>query len=155
MQSFKIVSPAFADSATIPKDYSCEGGDISPPLQWEGAPEGTKSFALTCVDPDAPVGDWIHWLVWNIPATVQGLEAGINPEEQQSFSQGTNSWGRSGYGGPCPPRGHGFHRYFFTLYALGVEKISLPPSARLIDLQQSIKRCELGTAKIMGRYERR
>ncbi len=155
MQFFKIVSPAFADSGTIPKVYSCEGRDMSPPLQWEGVPEGTKSFALTCVDPDAPAGDWIHWIVWNIPSAMQGLEAGINPEEQQFFSQGTNSWGRSGYGGPCPPRGHGLHRYFFTLYALRVEKINLPPSAQLIDLQQSMKRCELGTAEFMGRYERR
>ncbi len=155
MDSFQLTSTAFIEGATIPTRYSCEGRDSSPPLAWSGVPEGTKSFALTCVDPDAPVGDWIHWIAWNIPAEITSLGEGINPKDQKSFTQGTNSWGRTGYGGPCPPRGHGAHRYYFTLYALDIANLDLSPSVHLPELQKALGGHLLAKASLMGRYERK
>src|SRR3981189_2765073 len=117
-----LTSPAFANNGVIPKQYSCEGTDISPPLQWSGAPQGTKSFALIIDDPDAPDPrapkmTWVHWVVYNIPADVHGLpedaaKSGLPP----GATQGLNDWKRAGYGGPCPPIGR--HRYFHKLSAL-------------------------------------
>ncbi len=117
-------------------------------------PDKTKYFALTCIDPDAPMGDWIHWIAWNIPGAWETMPLNINYEDQSQFTQGTNSWGRTGYGGPCPPIGHGPHRYFFTLYALDKE-IDLDSSAPIEDLLQAIENHILAKAVLMGKYERK
>ncbi len=154
MSTFRLSSTAFNNGETIPAVYSCEGRDISPPLTWSGVPEGVKSFALICVDPDAPVGDWIHWIAWNIPATKTGLKDSIPADEQTELTQGMNSWRRTGYGGPCPPGGHGPHRYYFTLYALDVDRLDLDMNAQLGDLKEAMKGHLIGTATLMGRYER-
>ena len=154
MTKMQLSSDAFTNEALIPSEYSCEGEDFSPLLKWDNAPKGTKYFALTCVDPDAPMGDWIHWIVWNIPADWKSLPKNISPDEQSQITQGINSWGRTGYGGPCPPRGHGPHRYYFTIYALD-EEISLDSSAQLDDLLQAIDSHILGKSILMGKYERK
>jgi len=154
MNKMQLSSDAFTHEALIPSEYSCEGEDFSPLLKWDNTPSGTKCFALTCVDPDAPMGDWIHWLAWNIPADWKSLPKNISPDDQSQFTQGTNSWGRIGYGGPCPPVGHGPHRYYFTIYALDKE-LSLDSSAQIDNLLQDIENHILGKGALMGKYERK
>ena len=124
----KITSKAFQNECMIPEKYTCKGQDISPSLKWEGAPAGTKGFVIICDDPDAPVGIWDHWLLFNIPASETELNENIPdlPELTNGIRQGKNSWGRSDYGGPCPPSGT--HRYFFKLYALDT-MLDLKPGA--------------------------
>src|SRR5207302_7530741 len=118
--AFAVSSPAFADNGAIPKQYTCEGADISPPLNWSGAPQGTRSFALIVDDPDAPDPKapkmtWVHWVLYDMPAEATGLKeaVGLRPHGGRD---GSNDWKRVGYGGPCPPIGS--HRYFFNLYAV-------------------------------------
>ena len=154
MNKMQLSSDAFTHEALIPSEYSCEGEDLSPLLKWANIPNGTMSFALTCVDPDAPMGNWIHWLAWNIPAEWESLPKDISPDDQSKFTQGTNSWGRTGYGGPCPPVDHGTHRYYFTIYALDKE-LSLDSSAHLDDLLQAVENHILGKSILMGKYERK
>jgi Raf kinase inhibitor-like YbhB/YbcL family protein len=117
-----IKSSAFTEDGMIPSKYTCDEQDISPPLEWKDVPAGTKSFALICDDPDAPGGIWVHWVVYGIPSNVFQLEEDIKPDQKDTMLQGSNSWSRTGYGGPCPPKGT--HRYFFKLYALN-ETLSL------------------------------
>lgn len=150
----ELSSDSFTNGALIPSEYSCEGDDLSPPIIWNNIPEKVKSYALTCVDPDAPMGDWIHWVAWNIPADLNALPKGIDPIDQSQFAQGTNSWGKTGYGGPCPPRGHGPHRYYFTLHALDTE-LTLDTTAQLNNLLDAIEGHILGKAVILGQYERK
>lgn len=155
MVSFQLTSSAFKHNTIIPKIFSCDGQDLSPPLNWTSAPEGTLSFALTCVDPDAPVGDWIHWISWDISVGSTGLSEGLNPNEQSKFMQGTNSWGRTGYSGPCPPPGHGPHRYFFSIFALDVDTLELSSKAQLKELTRAMEGHILAEAVLMGTYERK
>jgi len=114
----ELKSPAFEEGADIPKEYTCQGQNISPPLRWSGIPEGTKSLALSCIDPDAPGGDFVHWLVHSIPAEEKNIEAG----EKFEGVEVENDFGKLGYGGPCPPSGR--HRYVFSLYGLSVEGLA-------------------------------
>lgn len=152
--AFELTSAAFASGATIPSRYTCDGDDLSPPLAWQGAPAGTRAFALICDDPDAPAGTWIHWVIYDIPATETGLAEGIPPQETLpgGARQGVNSWGRVGYNGPCPPRGT--HRYFFTLYALNT-LLQLGPGARRDDLLRALRGHILAETRLMGTYARR
>lgn len=117
--AFKLTSSAFAFGEPIPLKYTADGADVSPPLKWEGAPAGVKSFVLICEDPDAPVGNWVHWVMYGIPPEVSELPENVepHPEVMNGIKQGVNDFGRIGYGGPAPPRGKP-HRYFFRLYAL-------------------------------------
>ena len=116
--SFRIHSPDFQEGSSIPSKFTCDGSDISPTLQWEDPPANTKSFTLIIHDPDAPAGDWTHWLLYNIPSDKQSLLESFPSEINlpDGMRQGRNSWHQTKYGGPCPPSGT--HRYFFTLYAL-------------------------------------
>ena len=148
-EPFALASAAFAEGEAIPALHSCEGVNASPPLDWTGAPAGTRSFALTCLDPDAPSGTFVHWLAWDIPAAGGSLDEGEKPPVE-----GTLSTGRVGYTGPCPPRGGGDHRYFFTLYAIDVESLSLPSTTRRTALESALEGHVLGTAVLMGRYRR-
>ena len=134
---FKLVSSAFEEGGAIPKLHSCEGADVSPSLEWSGEPGGTKSYALIADDPDAPAGTWNHWLLWDIPASVRGLAQGFKPG--RLGASGANDFGKPGYGGPCPPRGHGPHRYFFKIHALDVESLSLGAGARRADLDRALR----------------
>ncbi len=151
--AFKLMSPAFSDGSFIPKPCSCEGADMSPALEWGGEPNRTLSFALILDDPDAPAGTWNHWLLWNIHSSVHNLEQGFKPG--QAGESGTNDFGRLGYGGPCPPKGHGPHRYYFRLYALDVLSLGLRRGAKRADLDRALKGHILGTTEYMGRYERK
>ena len=152
--TMQLTSPAFKHADMIPDRYTCKGEDISPALQWSGAPEGTRSFALVCDDPDAPMGIWVHWVVYNLPADCKGLPENVpakNPLSQGGI-QGTNSWGRIGYGGPCPPSGT--HRYFFRLYALDTV-LDLKEGATKSQLHQAMKGHILDECELMGRYAKR
>jgi Raf kinase inhibitor-like YbhB/YbcL family protein len=151
--AFRLTVAGFREGETIPKQHTCEGKDVSPALAWEGAPAGTQSFALIMDDPDAPVGTWNHWLLWDIPATINSLAEGYRPGSLGT--DGTNDFGKTGYGGPCPPRGHGPHRYYFRLYALDVARLKLPARARRAELDKALGGHVLAEAVYMGRYERR
>ena len=152
-----ITSTAFADQSPIPALYTCEGRDISPPLQWSGLPEGTRSLALIVDDPDAPDPaaprvTWVHWVVYNLPPTVAGLPeqtaAGRLP---QGAREGLNDWKRTGYGGPCPPIGR--HRYFHRLYALDIVLPDLGAATRN-DLDRAMRGHILAEAVLMGTYQK-
>jgi Raf kinase inhibitor-like YbhB/YbcL family protein len=151
--NFHISTTAFAVGGEIPKKYTCDGQDFSPALSWSGAPEGTKSFALIVDDPDAPVGTWNHWLIWNIPATSRQLgEAVAKTKEVDGARQGQNDFRKIGYNGPCPPPGKP-HRYYFKLFALDGE-LTLSPGADRKQLDAAIKGHVLAQTELMGRYGR-
>lgn len=149
----RLTSSAFEEGGMIPERCTCDGENQSPPLDWEDAPEGVKSFALVCEDPDAPMGTWVHWVVYDIPSTIGKLPAGLPPEGRlvNGGKQGTNDFHRIGWGGPCPPSGT--HRYFFRLYALG-RVLDLDPGATREQLFRAMRSHVLGEASLMGRYHR-
>jgi hypothetical protein len=151
--AIEITSTAFANEGMIPRRFTCDGEDISPPLSWKGMPGGTKSLALIADDPDAPRKTWVHWVVYNLPAESGGLPENVPPENTLADGgrQGTSDFGRIGYGGPCPPSGT--HRYFFKLYALDAE-LGLAPGATKEELLQAIAGHVLAEAQVMGRYRR-
>ncbi|MGE5647768.1 MAG: YbhB/YbcL family Raf kinase inhibitor-like protein [Acidobacteriota bacterium] len=151
--AFKITVGAFAEGGAIPNLQSCDGADLSPSIEWDGEPRDTKSFALIVDDPDAPAGTWNHWLLWDIPASVHALAQGFKPG--QLGQSGTNDFGKKGYNGPCPPRGHGPHRYFFKIYALDVPSLGLREGAKRADLDRALKNHVLAQSQYMGRYERK
>lgn len=151
--AFKLMSSAFPEGGTIPKLHTCDGADLSPALEWSGSPANAKSFALIMDDPDAPAGTWNHWLLWDIPASTHSLAQGFKPG--QTGESGTNDFGKPGYGGPCPPKGHGPHRYFFKLYALDTESLDLRAGAKRADLDRALRNHTVAEAQYMGRYERR
>lgn len=149
-----LTSPVFKDKLKIPERYSCDGEDLSPLLQWNEPPAGTRSFALICDDPDAPGGDWVHWVIYNIPGTQRNLDENIPDIDQfeNGIRQGRNDFRRIGYGGPCPPPGKS-HRYFFRLYALDVV-IGLEPGTTKSELKKAIKSHILAETHLMGKYQR-
>jgi Raf kinase inhibitor-like YbhB/YbcL family protein len=153
ISEFKLTSDVFVDGDQIPSIYSCDGGDTSPALTWEGVPEESKSLVLVMDDPDAPGGTWIHWVLFNIPAQVSQLPASIpaNAELADGSLHGQNSWGRSDYGGPCPPSGT--HRYYFKLFALDTE-LNLKPGATVDEVYLAMKDHVLAETALMGTYSR-
>ena len=192
MAKFTLTSPSFRNDQPMPGRHTCEGvdssstltwarKDASPALKWEGAPTGTKSFALICDDPDAPGGSWVHWLLYGIPASVSELPVGIEtnsdvvvaswPPSQKmagwrfvagsgldggnlpGAKQGINDFGKSGYGGPCPPRGHGVHHYHFRLYALDTE-LNLAPRVSRRQLEAAMKGHIVAQTELVGTYRR-
>jgi Raf kinase inhibitor-like YbhB/YbcL family protein len=152
-----LTSPAFEHKDRIPRNYTCEGRDVSMPLAWDGVPEGTQSLALIIDDPDAPdpaapQRTWVHWVLYNIPMTATELEEGVDPRDLPGSTQrGRNDWGRTGYGGPCPPIGR--HRYFHKLYALDTVLPDLhePTKAQLEDAMHGHI---LEHAELIGTYEK-
>jgi Raf kinase inhibitor-like YbhB/YbcL family protein len=146
--AFTLTSSAFEDGETIPRACTCDGIDVAPPLAWSGAPEGTRSYALIMEDPDAPRGIFTHWLLYDIPATTTDLQ------EQADGTALPNSFGRAAYGGPCPPPGHGPHRYVFTLYAIDVPALDVRSRSRA-SFDRALRAHTLGTARLTGRYERK
>lgn len=149
----KLTSSAFKEGERIPKVYTCEGSDLSPPLEWRDAPPGTKSFALVCADPDAPAGTWYHWAVFNIPAAQTRLTQGL-PADAADVRQGVSDFHKIGYGGPCPPKGHGDHRYYFTLYALAVEDLELGSKPGCRAVERGAAAPAIAKAELMGTYSR-
>lgn len=152
--SLKLTSAAFQPGGTIPKKFTCDGPDVSPALAWSGAPAGTKSFALIMDDPDAPVGTWVHWVLYDLPAGMHELAENVAKQEElpDGARQGRNDFRRIGYGGPCPPPGPA-HRYFFKLYALDA-KLGLKPGATKADVEKAMKGHVLAQGELMGRYGR-
>ncbi len=147
-----LSSPAFGDGETIPTVYTCDGRDVSPPLQWRGVPREARTLALVVDDPDAPAGTWVHWVVYNIPPDTAGLpEDTASADLPAGAREGVNSWGRTGYGGPCPPSGE--HRYMHKLYALDkvLSDLGNPSKA---ELEQALMGHLIERARLIGTYER-
>ena len=151
--TMQITSSAFTEGGNIPARFSCDGVDISPELAWSGLPEGTQTLVLICDDPDAPMGTWDHWVMFNIPAAEAGLPEDAKRQnlKDQGIVEGTNSWGKTGYGGPCPPSGT--HRYHFKLYALD-NALTLDSTAAKKEVERAMEGHVLGQAQLMGRYSR-
>src|ERR1035437_3291824 len=152
--SLAVTTTAFSPGGVIPKGYTCDGADTSPDLSWLGAPAGVQSFALIADDPDAPVGTWTHWLIWNFPVQSTGLPKGVPKGETlgDGTRQGRNDFRRIGYGGPCPPPGKS-HRYFFKVYALDA-KLDLRAGANRGELEQAMKMHVLAQGELIGKYGR-
>jgi Raf kinase inhibitor-like YbhB/YbcL family protein len=148
MSEFALESSAFQHAQPIPRRHTCEGEDVSPPLRWTNVPDGTRALALVVDDPDAPGGVFTHWVAWGLDPAAAELGEG-----ESAPSEGRNDFGTAGYRGPCPPPGHGPHRYHFSLYALDAEP-GLRAGARKTDLQQAIEGHVLTTAELVGTYER-
>lgn len=155
--SLSITSPVFSQNGEIPARHTCDGQDVSPPLNWSGLPEGTKSLALIVADPDvpdpaAPKMTWVHWVLYNIPPDAAGLPEGVKPANlPKGTSEGLNDWKRTGYGGPCPPIGR--HRYFHKLYALDTVLADLRKATKQ-DLEKAMKGHILASAELIGTYKR-
>jgi hypothetical protein len=145
----ELTSSVFKHKGDIPAKYSCDGDNVSPPLEIKGVPEQARGLALIMDDPDAPSGTFVHWTVWNLPADTQSIAEGCLPEYAQ---EGVTSFGRPGYGGPCPPGGR--HRYYFKLYALGGD-IYLDPTATKEELEKALEPHLIEQTELMGYYERR
>ena len=152
--SLAVTTTAFSPGGAIPTNYTCDGSDASPDLSWSGAPAGVQSFALIADDPDAPVGTWTHWIIWNIPPHNTGLLKSVPKDETlgDGTRQGRNDFKRIGYGGPCPPPGRP-HRYFFKLYALNA-KLDLRAGANRNELEQAMKGHVLAQGELMGKFGR-
>ncbi|MFQ5830644.1 MAG: YbhB/YbcL family Raf kinase inhibitor-like protein [Candidatus Methylomirabilia bacterium] len=153
--ALELESSAFSSGGEIPVNHTCDGPDLSPPLRWTDPPANTKSLALIVDDPDAPVGTWVHWVLYEIPATVRELPEAVPTRDTVpgTGTQGANDFGKVGYGGPCPPRGPA-HRYFFKLYALDTE-LALRSGKTKRELLKAIEGHVLGQAELVGRYKRR
>ena len=151
--SIKITSSAFTKDGNIPKKYSCDGVNISPPLSWTDAPADTKSYAIVIEDPDAPSKTWIHWVIFNIPAADTSLPEHFPARKEMSngILQGTNDFRNIGYGGPCPPSGT--HRYFIKIYALNM-MLKIPAGSTKQQLEQAMKEHILAEGELMGKYTR-
>jgi hypothetical protein len=151
---FELTSPAFAEGQAIPVKHTCDGSDVSPALEWGGAPAGTRSYALIADDPDAPMGTWVHWVLYGLPGTTTSLPENVVASEMLSGGarQGLTDFRRVGYGGPCPPPGKP-HRYFFKLYALDTE-LALKPRATKAELVSAMAGHVLAEVTLMGTYGR-
>jgi Raf kinase inhibitor-like YbhB/YbcL family protein len=148
MAEFSLTSGAFAPGGTIPRRHTCDGEDRSPPLSWSVPPTGIRSLALILDDPDAPGGRFIHWLAWGITPDTGGLGEG-----EAAPLEGRNDFATVGYRGPCPPRGHGPHRYRFRLHAVA-EEVRLPSGAGVRELEQALRAKGLAVAELVGTYQR-
>jgi Raf kinase inhibitor-like YbhB/YbcL family protein len=150
LTKLSLTSDAFRDGQPIPVQYSCDGANRAPALSWSEPPQGTKSFALVADDPDAPSGTFRHWGAYDIPAAARGIAAG-----EQVGTPATNDFGKPGYGGPCPPRGHGPHHYRFKLFALDVPSLGLQGQVKIGDLEREAERHAVARGELTGIYERR
>ena len=153
--AFSLSTRAFSSGGDVPVKYTCQGEDVSPALSWSEAPKHTQSFALLVSDPDAPSGDFTHWVLFDVPASARQLPESVPASEQlpDGSRQGVNGFRRTGYGGPCPPAGKP-HRYYFRLYALD-KKLDLPPGATRDAVESAIQGHVLAPAELMGRYQRK
>lgn len=152
--AISVSSAAFEEGGAIPSQYTCDGADMSPALAWEGILGGAKSIAVICDDPDAPMGTWVHWVMWNIAPDARGLPERVAPEPTlpDGARQGISDFGRPGYGGPCPPSGT--HRYYFKVYALDT-MLDLPSSTKKADLLKAMDGHVLAEGQLMGKYSRK
>jgi Raf kinase inhibitor-like YbhB/YbcL family protein len=157
IMSLALTSPAFSHNGLIPKQYTCQGEDVSPALAWDELPEGTRSLALIVDDPDAPdpaapKRTWVHWVLYNIPPSASGLKKAIEPAALPAGTrEGKNDWQRTGYGGPCPPIGR--HRYFHKLYALDVMLPDLRQPTKA-ELEVAMEEHVIGKIELVGTYQK-
>jgi len=150
LAKLELTSSAFQEGGAIPTQFTCDGANQSPPLEWDDPPAGTKSLALVVDDPDAPSGTFDHWGAFDIPASTRSIAAG-----QSIGTETANGFGKSGYGGPCPPKGHGPHHYRFKLLALDVDRLGLDRNAKASDVERAAEQHLVGRAQLTGIYERR
>ncbi len=151
---FQLSSTAFRPNENIPQQFTCDGADVSPALEWDQAPDKAASFTLICDDPDAPAGTWVHWVLFDLPGETRSLPQGVPPDKELASGarQGLNDFRKIGYGGPCPPPGPP-HRYFFRLYALD-KKLGLPAGSRRNEVERALKGHVMAEAELVGRYQR-
>lgn len=147
MVAFVLASQDFEAQGPIPRQFTCDGANTAPELHWSGVPDGTTSYALVMEDPDAPSGNWVHWLLYHIPGSVHEISGSL----PLGVVNGKTSFGTQAYGGPCPPKGT--HRYFFRLYALD-EEMRLAAGANKSQLMKALQGHVLGEAELMGTYAR-
>jgi len=154
-QTMKLTSSAFNEGQPIPAKYTCDGTNVSPPLKWSGAPPAAKSLALICDDPDAPVGTWVHWVLYDLQPAISELGEGVPPLNPlpNGAHQGVNDFRKIGYGGPCPPPGKP-HRYFFKIYALD-QPLQLKPGATKKELLAAMEGHVLAEGQLIGTYQRK
>jgi Raf kinase inhibitor-like YbhB/YbcL family protein len=151
----QLSSNAFSSGSAIPRRFTCDGEDLSPPLDWRGAPAATASFVLLCDDPDAPAGTWHHWAACDIDAEQTGLAEGASQDSAAArLKQAINDFHRVGYGGPCPPHGHGRHRYHFRLLALSVDRLALGAKPSCRDVEREARKHVIAEATLVGIYQR-
>lgn len=153
MASFQLKSSAFSNRGMVPQKYTCDGADVSPALSWNDPPTATKAFALIMDDPDAPGGTWVHWVIYDLPASVRELPEGIpkTKDLQNGARQGSNDFRQIGYGGPCPPHGAA-HQYSFRLYALD-RPTALAAGAGKRDLERAMRGHILAQSELIGRFQ--
>ncbi len=151
--AFRVRVLAFDEGAEIPRRHTGEGEDLSPALEWEDLPSGTRSLAVLMDDPDAPAGVWTHWMLWDIPSGEHGIPEGFVPG--RVGTSGTNDFGKEGYGGPMPPQGHGPHRYYFKVYALDMSRLNLHAGTKRWEFEKALRGHVIEETWVMGRYERR
>lgn len=147
LTTFALTSEAFADGQAIPTQFTCDGADQPPPLAWDEPPDGTRSFALIVDDPDAPSGTFRHWGAYDISASARSISG--------TFQLAVNDFGKPGYGGPCPPKGHGPHQYRFKLFALDVDSLDLSPGAKIAELEVEAEKHSLHRTELTATYERK
>ena len=150
LAKIELTSDAFRDGQAIPARFSCDGSDQSPALSWSEPPRGTKSFALVLDDPDAPGGTFQHWGITDIPSSTRSIAGG-----EQLGRPVTNGFGKAGYGGPCPPKGHGPHHYHFRLYALDTDRLDLGSSPTVLDVETAAHGHTLAEGELVGFFERK
>jgi hypothetical protein len=151
----RLISSAFVHDAQIPRRYTCDGDDVSPPLEWSGAPAAARSFVLLCDDPDAPGGTWHHWAAYDIPSgQVRLAEDAARHSRDHDLKQAINDFQRTGYGGPCPPRRHGRHRYHFRLLALSIERLPVRDGPSCREVEREARKHVVAEAVLVGLYER-
>ncbi len=152
--ALQVESTAFATGDAVPRRYTCDGEDISPPLRWRGAPADTRSFAIVCKDPDAPTGTFYHWGLYNLAAEITETPERYIPRDKGRIRHAFNDFQERRYGGPCPPPGGGRHRYVFTVYALDVETLDLPERTTCRELEDALGAHQLAKGEIIASYER-
>jgi Raf kinase inhibitor-like YbhB/YbcL family protein len=150
LTKLSLTSDAFQNGQPIPAQYTCDGADQTPALHWSDPPAGTKSFAFVIDDPDAPSGTFRHWGVFDIPASARSIGG-----EQRVGTEVTNDFGKPGYGGPCPPKGHGPHHYHFKLFALDTDKLGLSTGAKVADVENAAREHAIAEGELVGTYERK
>lgn len=152
--AFVLHSPVFEAGDRLPNLYTCLGPNLSPPLAWDGVPEEVMSFAITCEDPDAPKGTFRHWAVYDIPATARELPEGFGNGDHPGIRQAVNDFGKTGYGGPCPPPGHGEHHYHFRIFALNVEALPLGDEPTVADVAEAARHRIVAESELTGVFSR-
>jgi Raf kinase inhibitor-like YbhB/YbcL family protein len=152
--TLRLTTAAFPGGGKIPRRFSCDGANVSPALSWSGAPAAARSFAIVCSDPDAPGGTFYHWAIFDVPADSVGLPEDCARAGSGGWHEALNDFGKKGYGGPCPPRGHGDHHYHFRLYALDIERLPLGQRPSCRDVERAARGHLVAEAEVVGIYAR-